>query len=70
LIWGNGDAEERKSSGKILIYTLAGSLFMLVAFVYMYQNGKLIEDLYDLDLTATNNLDFLAFFLAYALKFH
>jgi NADH-quinone oxidoreductase subunit M len=31
LIWGNGDAEERKSAViKFFIYTLAGSLFMLI----------------------------------------
>jgi len=30
LIWGNGDAEERKKAVvKFFIYTLAGSLFML-----------------------------------------
>ena len=36
LVWGNGDAEERKKAVvKFFIYTLAGSLFMLVAFVYL-----------------------------------
>jgi NADH-quinone oxidoreductase subunit M len=48
LIWGNGDAEERKKAVvKFFIYTLAGSLFMLVAFVYLYQKAGsfLIEDL-------------------------
>ena len=40
LVWGNGDAEERKKAVvKFFIYTLAGSLFMLVAFVYMYQQA-------------------------------
>ncbi|MGZ9734960.1 complex I subunit 4 family protein [Flavobacterium sp. GNP002] len=72
LIWGNGDAEERKKAVvKFFIYTLAGSLFMLVAFVYMYQKAGslLLEDLYKLDLTATEQLwIFLAFFLAYAIK--
>jgi NADH-quinone oxidoreductase subunit M len=72
LIWGNGDAEERKKAlVKFFIYTLAGSLFMLVAFVYLYQKAGsfLIEDLYKLNLSATEQLwIFLAFFLAYAIK--
>ncbi len=72
LIWGNGDAEERKKAVvKFFIYTLAGSLFMLVAFVYMYQKAGslLLEDLYKLNLSATEQLwIFLAFFLAYAIK--
>jgi NADH-quinone oxidoreductase subunit M len=72
LIWGNGDVEERKKAVvKFFIYTLAGSLFMLIAFVYLYQKAGsfLLEDLYKLDLTATEQLwIFLAFFLAYAIK--
>lgn len=72
LIWGNGDVEERKKAVvKFFIYTLAGSLFMLVAFVYMYQQAGslLLEDLYKLNLSATEQLwIFLAFFLAYAIK--
>ena len=72
LIWGNGDAEERKQAVvKFFIYTLAGSLFMLVAFVYLYQQAGsfLLEDLYNLKLSATEQLwIFLAFFLAYAIK--
>ncbi len=72
LIWGNGDAEERKKAVvKFFIYTLAGSLFMLIAFVYLYQKSGsfLIEDLYKLNLSANEQLwIFLAFFLAYAIK--
>ena len=72
LIWGNGDTEERrKAVVKFFIYTLAGSLFMLVAFVYLYQKAGsfLLTDLYELDLTATEQFwIFLAFFLAYAIK--
>lgn len=72
LIWGNGDAEERKKAVvKFFIYTLAGSLFMLIAFVYLYQQAGsfLLEDLYKLNLSATEQLwIFLAFFLAYAIK--
>jgi NADH-quinone oxidoreductase subunit M len=72
LIWGNGGAEERKKAVvKFFIYTLAGSLFMLVAFAYLYQkkHSFLIEDLYKLDLTSSEQTwIFLAFFLAYAIK--
>jgi proton-translocating NADH-quinone oxidoreductase chain M len=72
LIWGNGDVEERKKAVvKFFIYTLAGSLFMLLAFVYLYQQAGsfLLEDLYKLNLSATEQLwIFLAFFLAYAIK--
>lgn len=72
LVWGNGDVEERKKAVvKFFIYTLAGSLFMLVAFVYLYQKAGsfLIEDLYKVNLSATEQLwIFLAFFLAYAIK--
>ncbi|WJS95947.1 NADH-quinone oxidoreductase subunit M [Flavobacterium johnsoniae] len=72
LIWGNGDAEERrKAVVKFFIYTLAGSLFMLTAFIYLYTKAGsfLIEDLYKLNLSACEQLwIFLAFFLAYAIK--
>ena len=53
LMWGNGDADERKKAVvKFFIYTFAGSLFMLVALVYLYQKAGsfLIEDLYKLNL--------------------
>jgi len=72
LLWGNGDAEDRKKAVvKFFIYTLAGSLFMLVAFVYMYQQAGsfLLKDLYQLQLSDTEQLwIFLAFFMAYAIK--
>jgi len=73
LIWGNGDNEERrKAVVKFFIYTLAGSLFMLTAFIYLSQkaNGSfLIDDLYQLELSEREQLwIFLAFFLAYAIK--
>jgi proton-translocating NADH-quinone oxidoreductase chain M len=72
LIWGTGDVEERKKAVvKFFIYTLAGSLFMLIAFIYLYQKAGsfLIEDLYNLNLSTTEQLwIFLAFFLAYAIK--
>jgi NADH:ubiquinone oxidoreductase subunit 4 (subunit M) len=42
---------------------------MLIAFVYLYQQAKfLLEDLYKLNLSATEQWIFLAFFLAYAIK--
>jgi NADH-quinone oxidoreductase subunit M len=72
LIWGNGDAEERKKAVvKFFIYTLAGSLFMLVGFIYLYQKAGsfLISDLTQLQLSSTEQFwIFLAFFLAYAIK--
>ena len=72
LLWGNGDAEERKKAVvKFFIYTLAGSLFMLIGFVYLYQKAGslLLEDLYKLNLSDSEQLwIFLAFFLAYAIK--
>jgi NADH-quinone oxidoreductase subunit M len=72
LIWGNGDAEERKKAVvKFFIYTLAGSLFMLVAFVYLNQKAGsfLISDLTKLNLSSTEQFwIFMAFFLAYAIK--
>jgi len=72
LIWGNGDADERKKAVlKFFIYTLGGSLFMLIAFAYLYSKAGsfLLEDLYQLDLSATEQCwIFFAFFLAYAIK--
>ncbi|MGK4566136.1 complex I subunit 4 family protein [Flavobacterium sp. 3HN19-14] len=72
LIWGNGDAEERKKAVvKFFIYTFAGSLFMLTAFIYLYgkTGSLLIDDLYKADLNSNEQLwIFLAFFLAYAIK--
>lgn len=72
LLWGNGDADERrKAVVKFFIYTLAGSLFMLIAFAYLYQKAGsfLIGDLYNLRLTGTEQFwIFLAFFAAYAIK--
>ena len=72
LVWGNGDAEERKKAViKFFIYTLAGSLFMLVAFIYLFQKAGslMIGDLYAVHLTNQEQLwIFLAMFLAYAIK--
>ena len=72
LIWGNGDAEKRKKAVlKFFIYTLGGSLFMLIGFAYLYSKADsfLLEDLYKLDLSASEQCYiFFAFFLAYAIK--
>ena len=72
LVWGNGDAEERKKAVvKFFIYTLAGSLFMLIAFAYLYTKAGsfMLSDLTKLNLSATEQFwIFFAFFLAYAIK--
>ena len=72
LVWGNGDLEERKKAVvKFFIYTLAGSLFMLVAFAYLYTKAGsfMLSDLTKLKLTPTEQFwIFFAFFLAYAIK--
>ncbi|OWP84490.1 NADH-quinone oxidoreductase subunit M [Flavobacterium davisii] len=72
LLWGNGDLEERKRAiMKFFVFTLAGSLFMLAAFVYLFQKAGslLLVDLYAIQLTETEQLwIFSGFFLAYAIK--
>ena len=72
LVWGNGDLEERKKAVvKFFIYTLAGSLFMLIAFAYLYDKAGsfMLSDLTKLKLSVTEQFwIFFAFFLAYAIK--
>ena len=72
LVWGNGDTEERKKAVvKFFIYTLAGSLFMLIAFAYLYTKAGsfMLSDLTKLNLSTTEQFwIFFAFFLAYAIK--
>ncbi|RWX03424.1 complex I subunit 4 family protein [Flavobacterium cerinum] len=72
LIWGSGDAESRRKSViKFFIYTFAGSIFMLIAFIYLYQRtGSFLNiHLYRAFLTPQEQFwIFLAFFLAYAIK--
>lgn len=72
LLWGNGDAEERKKAVvKFFIFTLAGSLFMLIAFVCLYQKAGslMLDDLYKLNISGQEQAwIFVAFFLAYAIK--
>jgi len=70
-LWGG---ENRiKVTLKFFIYTFAGSLFMLIALIYLYtQNpGKTfdIHEWYNFNLTAKQQgFVFLAFFLAFAIK--
>ncbi|AXG73555.1 NADH-quinone oxidoreductase subunit M [Flavobacterium arcticum] len=72
LIWGSGDAESRKKAVvKFFIYTFAGSLFMLVSFIYLYtKTGSFLNiHLYKAHLSETEQFwIFLGFFLAYAIK--
>ncbi len=72
LIWGNDSVENRKKAIiKFFIYTLAGSLFMLVSFMYLFQKAGslMIGDLYAIKLTEQEQLwVFLGLFMAYAVK--
>lgn len=72
LIWGNGEIKDRKNTIiKFFIYTLAGSLFMLAAFMYLYfkAGSLLIGDLYMIRLSENEQIwIFAALFLAYAIK--
>jgi NADH-quinone oxidoreductase subunit M len=69
LIWGNGDTDQRKKAVvKFFIYTLA-VLYVSGFCLFVSKAGSFNEDLYKLNLTATEQLwIFLAFFLAYAIK--
>lgn len=72
LIWGNGDVQSRrKAVVKFFIYTFAGSLFMLVSFIYLYLRAGsfLLADLVQADLSPREQFwIFLGFFMAYAIK--
>lgn len=72
VVWGNGDIEERKKAVvKFFIYTLAGSLFMLFSFIYLFKKAGslMIGDLYMVQLTGKEQYwIFLGMFLAYAIK--
>ncbi len=73
LLWGeNKDATFRhRAIFKFFVYTLAGSLLMLVAFIYLYQQagGFSLAQLYDLDLSnKEQSFIFWAFFIAFAIK--
>jgi NADH-quinone oxidoreductase subunit M len=72
LFWGDGQKEYRsKVVLKFFIYTLAGSLFMLFGFIYLYQQAGsfAIADLYQLHLSDNEQKWlFWAFFAAFAIK--
>lgn len=72
LFWGNDSFENRKKATlKFFIYTFAGSLFMMAAFIYLYYRvGSFVFfKLYTFQFTPLEEaLLFLAFFLAYAIK--
>ncbi len=70
-IWGGKDAP--RITFKMFVYTIFGSLFMLVALVYLYMKGASAE-IDQLAVTAkllspnAQNLLFWAFFIAFAIK--
>lgn len=68
-IWGG---ENRVyATIKFFLYTLLGSLLMLVAFIYLYHktNSFAVADFYQLPLTLNEQvLIFMAFFMAFAVK--
>ena len=72
LFWGNDTFEVRKKVVfKFFIYTFAGSLFMLIGFIYLYNKvgSFMLTDLYNAQLSNQEQYwIFLAFFLAYAIK--
>jgi len=68
-IWGG--ARRVYATIKFFLYTFLGSVFMLVALIYMYTKGSSfgILDLYGLKLTLTEQIYiFLAFLIAFAVK--
>ena len=73
LLWGENKDKEFRNTAifKFFVYTLAGSLFMLVAFIYLYSKAGsfLLKDLYALDLSTPEQIWIAAaFFLAFAIK--
>jgi NADH-quinone oxidoreductase subunit M len=69
LLWGAENS--RKITLKFFIYTIAGSLFMLISFLILYMvTGDLsINNLTSLSLTGIGQtLVFIGFFLAFAIK--
>ncbi len=73
LLWGENKDKEFRSRAifKFFIYTLAGSLFMLIGFIYLYMQagGFSTSQLYALNLGDTQqNILFWAFFAAFAIK--
>ena len=73
LLWGDGKDKDFRNTAvfKFFVYTLAGSLFMLVAFIYLYSKAGSfnILDLYQLSLSSGEQCWLAAaFFLAFAIK--
>lgn len=73
LLWGEGQDKTFRNRAifKFFVYTLAGSLFMLLAFIYLYQQAGSFEldKLYNLSLSGKEqSLLFWAFFVAFAIK--
>jgi len=72
LLWGGAD--RIRITLKFFIYTLSGSLFMLVALIYLYLQTPLphtfsLDSFYDLALTPSQQgWIFWGFFLAFAIK--
>lgn len=72
-LWSDNPIKEISSrvAFKFFVYTIAGSLFMLFAFMYLYAyNGTLsVESLYNLNLTENEQIFlFLCIFIAFAVK--
>ena len=71
-VWGGEN--RREVTFKFFVYTMFGSLFMLVALIYLYfqtpgYHSSDINAFYNLNLTpGQQSLVFLAFFLAFAIK--
>ena len=68
-IWGG--TERIRAAVKFFIYTMAGSLLMFLAILYLYQHTGTfsVEDIYQKPLTGTAGLlCFLAFALSFAIK--
>ena len=73
LLWGEGQDKPFRTRAifKFFVYTLAGSLFMLLAFIYLYQyaDGFGVNELYGLGLSDKEQLFiFLGIFVAFAIK--
>ena len=73
LLWGEGRDKEFRNRAifKFFIYTLGGSLFMLLAFIWLYLKAGTfdISALYNLNLSQNEQLlVFAGFFIAFAIK--
>jgi NADH-quinone oxidoreductase subunit M len=73
LLWGEGHDKEFRNRAifKFFVYTLGGSLFMLIAFILLYLRAGTfdITTLYNLNLSTHEQvLVFIGFFIAFAVK--